>query len=222
MLELKNIRKTYHGKCLDVPVLKGINLTIQEGEFIMIVGKSGCGKSTLLNILGCMDYADEGDYLFMGSSIRTYKDKQLAYFRNQNIGFVFQSFYLINEISVRENVEIPMGLLGVKAKERRKRALELLRLVGLEEKAESKPLELSGGQQQRVAIARALANNPKVLLCDEPTGNLDEENGKIIMELLADLHTKGATIVMVTHDMSFAQYGNRIVKIVSGEKIVDV
>ncbi|MCM1161296.1 MAG: ABC transporter ATP-binding protein [Roseburia sp.] len=222
MLELKNIRKTYHGKCLDVPVLKGINLTIQKGDFITIVGKSGCGKSTLLNILGCMDYADEGEYLFMGSSIQAYKDKQLAYFRNQNIGFVFQSFYLINEISVRENVEVPMGFLGVKAKERRKRALELLCMVGLEEKAESKPLELSGGQQQRVAIARALANNPKVLLCDEPTGNLDEENGKIIIELLANLHAKGATIVMVTHDMSFARYGNRIVKIVSGEEIVDV
>jgi len=197
MLKLKNISKTYHGKYMDVPVLKNISLNVKQGDFMMIIGKSGCGKSTLLNILGCMDFANEGTYEFMQKDIDELSDKQLAFFRNQNIGFVFQSFNLINEISVCENIELPMGLAGIKAKERKKRATELLRLVGLEEKEKSMPLELSGGQQQRIAIARALANEPSVLLCDEPTGNLDEENGKMIMKLLEDLNKKGVTIIMV-------------------------
>lgn len=217
MLQLKNIRKTYHGKYMDVPVLKNINLVINKSDFTIIIGKSGCGKSTLLNILGCMDFANEGTYKFMEKDISKLKDAQLAYFRNQNIGFVFQSFNLINEISVCENIELPMGLAGIGAKERKKRAKELLKIVGLEEKEKSKPLELSGGQQQRVAIARALANNPNILLCDEPTGNLDEENGKMIMELLAELNSKGVTIIMVTHDMSLSSYANRIIQIHDGE-----
>lgn len=216
MLKLKNISKTYHGKYMDVPVLKNISLNVKQGDFMMIIGKSGCGKSTLLNILGCMDFANEGTYKFMQKDIDELSDKQLAFFRNQNIGFVFQSFNLINEISVCENIELPMGLAGIKAKERKKRATELLRLVGLEEKEKSMPLELSGGQQQRIAIARALANEPSVLLCDEPTGNLDEENGKMIMKLLEDLNKKGVTIIMVTHDMTLANYANKIIEIKNG------
>lgn len=216
MLKLKNISKTYHGKYMDVPVLKNISLNVKQGDFMMIIGKSGCGKSTLLNILGCMDFANEGTYKFMQKDIDELSDKQLAFFRNQNIGFVFQSFNLINEISVCENIELPMGLAGIKAKERKKRATELLRLVGLEEKERSMPLELSGGQQQRIAIARALANEPSVLLCDEPTGNLDEENGKMIMKLLEDLNKKGVTIIMVTHDMTLANYANKIIEIKNG------
>jgi len=216
MLKLKNISKTYHGKYMDVPVLKNISLNVKQGDFMMIIGKSGCGKSTLLNILGCMDFANEGTYEFMQKDIDELSDKQLAFFRNQNIGFVFQSFNLINEISVCENIELPMGLAGIKAKERKKRATELLRLVGLEEKEKSMPLELSGGQQQRIAIARALANEPSVLLCDEPTGNLDEENGKMIMKLLEDLNKKGVTIIMVTHDMTLANYANKIIEIKNG------
>lgn len=216
MLELINISKTYYGKYTDVPVLKKICLNVKQGEFLIITGKSGCGKSTLLNILGCMDFASEGTYKFMGKNINELSDKELAYFRNQNIGFVFQSFNLITEISVCENIELPMGLAGINKNERKKRARELLKEVGIEEKEKSMPLELSGGQQQRIAIARALANKPNVLLCDEPTGNLDEENGKMIMNLLADLNKKGVTIIMVTHDMSLTDYADRVIEIKKG------
>ena len=216
MIELNKIRKSYHGKYIDVQVLKGIDLTIVEGDFVMIVGKSGFGKSTLLNVIGCMDNYDEGRYTFDGIDITTLKDKQLASFRNKNIGFVFQAFNLINDINVLENVEVPMGLAGVKSKERREKAVELLKLVGLEEKEKNKPLELSGGQQQRVAIARAISNSPNILLCDEPTGNLDEENGKAVMKLLAELNKKGTTIVMVTHDMTLTEYANKIIEINDG------
>lgn len=216
MLELNKITKSYHGKYIDVQVLKGIDLTIAEGDFVMIVGKSGCGKSTLLNIIGCMDNYDDGEYFFDGIEIKRLKDKQLAAFRNKNIGFVFQAFNLINEISVLENVEVPMGLAGVKSGERKEKAVELLKLVGLEDKVNNKPLELSGGQQQRVAIARAISNSPNMLLCDEPTGNLDEENGKIVMKLLKELNTKGTTIIMVTHDMTLTEYANKIIEINDG------
>jgi len=216
MLELNKITKSYHGKYIDVQVLKGIDLTIVEGDFVMIVGKSGCGKSTLLNVIGCMDNYDEGEYFFDGIEIKTLNDKQLASFRNKNVGFVFQAFNLINAISVLENVEVPMGLAGVKSKERREKAVELLKLVGLEEKVNNKPLELSGGQQQRVAIARAISNSPNILLCDEPTGNLDEENGKVVMKLLKELNKKGTTIVMVTHDMTLTEYASKIIEINDG------
>lgn len=216
MLELKNITKTYHGKYIDVPVLKDINLTVDDGDFVMIIGKSGCGKSTLLNVIGCMDTYDSGEYTFMGTRIDRLKDKQLANFRNKNIGFIFQAFHLINEISICENVEVPMGFAGVSSKERKERALELLNLVELGHKAKSKPLEMSGGQQQRVAIARAMANKPNLLLCDEPTGNLDEENGKLVMQLLADLNAKGTTIVMVTHDLTLTRFANKVIEINDG------
>ena len=216
MIELKNIGKTYNGKYMDVPVLKDINLKINRGDFAIIIGKSGCGKSTLLNILGCMDSATEGTYNFMGIDMSKLADEELALFRNKNVGFVFQSFNLINEVSIRENIELPMGLAGISASSRRIRAKELLRLVELEEKEKNKPLELSGGQQQRIAIARALANEPNILLCDEPTGNLDEENGRMIMHLLTDLNKRGTTIVMVTHDMTLAKYANRVIKINNG------
>lgn len=217
MIELINVYKTYHGKYRDVPVLKNINLRINQGDFAMMVGKSGCGKSTLLNILGSMDVATEGTYKFMGTDMNKLTDKQLALFRNQNVGFVFQSFHLIHEVSVGENIELPMGLRGAVAKRRRSRVKELLQIVGLEEKENSKPLELSGGQQQRVAIARALANQPNFLLCDEPTGNLDEESGKMVMDLLVELNRQGVTIVMVTHDKSLTKYANRIIEINNGE-----
>ena len=216
MLELSGITKSYHGKYMDVQVLKGIDLTISEGDFLMIVGKSGCGKSTLLNVIGCMDDYDEGKYCFNGIDIKTLKDKQLASFRNKNIGFVFQAFNLINDLSVLENVAVPMGLAGVKSKERKQKAQSLLKLIGLEELENNKPLQLSGGQQQRVAIARAISNSPKILLCDEPTGNLDEENGKLVMNLLEQLNKKGTTIIMVTHDMTLTKYANKVIRINNG------
>lgn len=216
MIRINNLNKTYNSG-IKVQALKDVSLTIEQGEFTLIVGKSGSGKSTLLNIIGCMDEYDSGEYLFLDQDVKSLSSRELAQFRNHKIGFVFQSFQLINEITVRENIEMPMGISGVSKSERRARVSKLLELVELEEKIDCKPLELSGGQQQRIAIARALANNPDVLLCDEPTGNLDEKNGIRIMELLKELNEKGTTIIMVTHDLSLKEYAHRIIQMKDGE-----
>ncbi len=215
MIKINNLNKTYNNG-IKVQALRDVNLVIEQGEFILIVGKSGSGKSTLLNIIGCMDGYDSGEYLFLNQDVKSLSSRELARFRNRKIGFVFQSFQLINELTVGENIEMSMGIAGVSGTERKKRVAELLEMVGLKEKEKSRPLQLSGGQQQRVAIARALANNPDVLLCDEPTGNLDEENGIKIMELLKALNQKGATIIMVTHDLTLKQYASRIVEMKDG------
>lgn len=215
MIKINKLNKTYNNG-MKVQALKEINLDIVRGEFILIVGKSGSGKSTLLNILGCMDKYDSGDYLFLGKDMKKLSDHALAEFRNQSIGFVFQSFQLVNELTVGENIEMPMGIAGVKKRERKKRVDELLKMVELEEKLDCKPLQLSGGQQQRIAIARALANKPDVLLCDEPTGNLDEINGSKIMELLKNLNKQGTTIIMVTHDLTLEQYADRVIEMKDG------
>ena len=212
MIKVINLNKTYNNG-IKVQALKEINLKIERGEFILIIGKSGSGKSTLLNILGCMDGYDSGEYLFSDQDVKSLSSPELARFRNQKVGFVFQSFQLINELTVGENIEMPMGIAGVPRNERKKRVTELLEMVGLEEKESCRPLQLSGGQQQRVAIARALANNPDVILCDEPTGNLDEKNGIKIMELLKKLNEKDTTIIMVTHDLTLKQYADRIIEI---------
>lgn len=216
MIRINNLNKTYNSG-IKVQALKDVSLIIEQGEFTLIVGKSGSGKSTLLNIIGCMDEYDSGEYLFLDQDVKSLSSRELAQFRNHKIGFVFQSFQLINEITVRENIEMPMGISGVSKSERRARVSKLLELVELEEKIDCKPLELSGGQQQRIAIARALANNPDVLLCDEPTGNLDEKNGIRIMELLKELNEKGTTIIMVTHDLSLKEYAHRIIQMKDGE-----
>lgn len=215
MIKVINLNKTYNNG-IKVQALKEINLKIERGEFILIIGKSGSGKSTLLNILGCMDGYDSGEYLFSDQDVKSLSSPELARFRNQKVGFVFQSFQLINELTVGENIEMPMGIAGVPRNERKKRVTELLEMVGLEEKESCRPLQLSGGQQQRVAIARALANNPDVILCDEPTGNLDEKNGIKIMELLKKLNEKDTTIIMVTHDLTLKQYADRIIEIKDG------
>jgi putative ABC transport system ATP-binding protein len=217
MIELRKISKTYEGKGIQTKALKDINLKIKEGEFAAVMGKSGCGKTTLLNILGCMDRFDDGEYLFNNTDIKTLDKKQLALFRNKNIGFIFQAFHLINDMTAVENVELPLGLAGVKAKEMRDKAMKLLEYVGMEDKALHRPAELSGGQQQRVAIARALANNPKVIFADEPTGNLDEECGIQVMNLLKELKDKnGVTIIMVTHDPDIAQYADYTIHMKDG------
>lgn len=217
MIELKNISKSYKRKTLLTNVLKNVSLKVNQGDFLAIMGKSGCGKTTLLNILGCMDDFDEGEYLFDNISIRKYGEKKLARLRNQNIGFIFQSFNLINDMTAVENVELPMGFAGLDKNKMRQTAYKLLDDMGLKEKASNMPLELSGGQQQRVAIARALSNNPKIILADEPTGNLDEESGTQVMKLLKNLNKeKNVTIVMVTHDDSISKYANCVIQMKDG------
>ncbi len=215
MININHLSKTYYSG-IEVQALKEVNLVIEKGEFILIVGKSGSGKSTLLNVIGCMDGYDSGEYLFLNQDVKSLSSRELAQFRNHKVGFVFQSFQLINELTVGENIEMAMGIAGIPRNERKKRVTELLEMVELKEKEKNRPLQLSGGQQQRVAIARALANNPDVLLCDEPTGNLDEKNGIKIMELLKALNKKGATIIMVTHDLTLKQYADRIVEMKDG------
>lgn len=216
LIKVENLTKIYKTGTVETKALNNISFTIQEGEFAAVIGRSGCGKSTLLHILGGMDKPTNGFYLFNGIKVMDLKGCSLARFRNQQIGFVFQGFYLMNEMNAEENVTLPLGYANVNKRERKRRALELLDAVGLKEKAKHKPSELSGGEQQRVAIARAIAGNPKVLFADEPTGSLDEENSKKIMKLLEDLNKKGLTIVMVTHDMELSKKAGRIIKIKDG------
>lgn len=219
MIELKNICKSYQTKSQKVDALKNISFLIDNKDYIAIMGRSGCGKSTLLNILGCMDKYDSGEYLFEGKDIKSLSGKELAYFRNKEIGFVFQAFNLIDDMTVRENIEVPLGYANVPKKKRKARALELLSQVDLYEKANNYPSQLSGGQQQRIAIARALANNPKIILADEPTGNLDYHSGVDIMNLLSECNALGTTIILVTHDTSIASYAKKTVNMFDGNFI---
>ncbi|MBQ7954210.1 MAG: ABC transporter ATP-binding protein [Lachnospiraceae bacterium] len=217
MIEVKNLKKVYESKDVKTTAIKNISLSIDEGEFVMLLGRSGCGKTTLLNILGGIDSMTEGNYLFDKVEVSGQSSKQLAAFRNKNIGFIFQAYHLIDELDALHNVEVPLGYGGMKKKERKKCAREALEKVGLDDRMNYYPSQLSGGQQQRVAIARAIVNHPKVILADEPTGNLDEENSRSIMELLSDLNKKGTTIVMVTHDMELVKYATRVVYIKDGK-----
>lgn len=214
MIELKNICKTYDGAHT---VLDGISMTIDSGEFLMLIGKSGCGKSTLLNILGLLDDPTSGEYSFESRNLATLKEKEKALFRREKIGFIFQSFYLIEEFNVIDNVSHPLGYAGVKKSERYRIAREKLDLLGMADRATEKVTRLSGGEQQRVAIARALVNDPKVILADEPTGNLDTQNRDMVMDILQRLHKMGHTIIMVTHDMDLLPYASRVVRISDGK-----
>ena len=214
MIELKNICKTYDGAHT---VLDGISMTIDSGEFLMLIGKSGCGTSTLLNILGLLDDPTSGEYSFEGRDLATLKEKEKALFRREKIGFIFQSFYLIEEFNVIDNVSHPLGYAGVKKSERYRIAREKLDLLGMADRATEKVTRLSGGEQQRVAIARALVNDPKVILADEPTGNLDTQNRDMVMDILQRLHKMGHTIIMVTHDMDLLPYASRVVRISDGK-----
>lgn len=219
MINLKNITKIYGKNGMETKALDKVDLTVEKGESVAIVGKSGCGKTTLLNILGAMDKQSEGRYLFEDMAVSDFNGKQSAQFRNKKIGFIFQHFNLISEYTALENIEMPMGYGKKKGRERRKRALELLKLVGLEGYANKKPGQMSGGQCQRVAIARALANNPEVILADEPTGALDSENAKYIMNLLLCINQEGTTLILVTHDNSLAQMCKRMVVLEDGKII---
>lgn len=217
LIALHNANKIYMQADVKTAGMIDVSMELYQGEFIAVTGRSGCGKSTLLNILGMMDCLTGGEYLFCGKNVTQMKGKLAADFRNHQIGFVFQAFNLINEISVIENVCMPLGYAGVKKKEREGKAVEMLEAVGLETKMHKRPIHLSGGEQQRVAIARAIINSPKVLLADEPTGNLDEENGRMIMELLTKLNNQGMTIIMVTHSQEMASYANRTIQMRDGK-----
>lgn len=197
-------------------VLRGVDLTVREGEFLSVLGPSGSGKSTLMNIIGCLDTPTEGEYILRGREISRQSPKQLAAIRNQEIGFVFQSFQLLPRLSALRNVELPLIYSGMDEADRIHRAEEMLTRVGLQDKMNNRPNQLSGGQQQRVAIARALATNPSILLADEPTGALDQATGKQVLALFEEINREGRTIIMITHDLSIAEYGHRIVHILDG------
>ncbi|HEY5603910.1 MAG TPA: ABC transporter ATP-binding protein [Gammaproteobacteria bacterium] len=216
MIQLQDVSKTYHLGEASVSVLKHVTLQIKPGEFVAIMGPSGSGKSTLMNIIGCLDVAESGRYLFGGNAIEHLAEWQLAAIRNRYIGFVFQSFNLIPRVSALRNVELPMIYAGVKPQVRRQRALTALRIVGLGDRAEHTGARMSGGQQQRVAIARALVNNPHVIIADEPTGALDTHTGREIMNLFQQLNANGTTIVMVTHENDIAACAQRILYVRDG------
>lgn len=215
ILELENVSKTYGRGGVAITALKAVNLKVNKGDFIAIVGRSGSGKSTLLNILGCIDLASSGKYLIEGIDVRALNDKNLSKIRNKKIGFVLQYFGLINDYTVYENIEIPLKY-AKENKNYKERILELLKKMGIEDKRNKYPCELSGGQNQRVAIARALANNPNIILADEPTGALDKKTSIEIMELLCELNKFGKTIIMVTHDEEVYNYCNRRIIIEDG------
>ncbi|HES5815603.1 TPA: ABC transporter ATP-binding protein [Streptococcus pyogenes] len=204
MLNLKDIRKSYHLGTEEFAILKGIDLEVNEGDFLAIMGPSGSGKSTLMNIIGCLDKPGSGSYAIEGRDVSSLSDNELADLRNQKIGFVFQNFNLMPKLTACQNVELPLTYMNVPKKERRKRALEMLKLVGLEERSEFKPMELSGGQKQRVAIARALVTNPSFILGDEPTGALDTKTSVQIMDLFKQFNDNGKTIIIITHDPEVA------------------
>ena len=216
MISLQDVCKSYVIGGRTVRALDRINLTIPTGDFVAIVGPSGSGKSTLLNVLGCLDLPDSGTYCFRGTNLANAPDAQLAQLRNRSIGFVFQSFNLIERLSSQQNVEQPMLYNGVGRRERRSRALGLLTQVGLGERAQHKPTQLSGGQQQRVALARALANDPDVIIADEPTGNLDSVTAEAILGLLRAEHQRGKTVILVTHDDAVAAQALRTVRMLDG------
>jgi len=216
VMTLNKIRKTYHMGKIDVHALKEISFHVEKGDFTIIVGPSGSGKSTLLQILGGLDRPTSGDVIIENQNISHMKDKELAIVRNKKIGFVFQKFNLLSNMSALENVALPMVYAGKHISERKNKSKELLELVGLGDRMNHKPNELSGGQQQRVAIARALANDPTFLLADEPTGNLDTQSGIDILKVFHKLHSMGKTLVIVTHDQEMVNEGNKVVKIRDG------
>jgi putative ABC transport system ATP-binding protein len=220
IIKLEQVKKVYSTREIETIALNNINLNIEKGEFVSIMGPSGCGKSTLLNVIGLLDQPTDGRLLLNGQPTEKHNDKTLSALRNENVGFIFQSFHLISDLNVLHNVEVPLLYRkGVSGAERKKRVKEVLDRVGLSSRLKHYPSQLSGGQRQRVAIARAISGNPEIILADEPTGNLDSKMGAEIMDLLKEVNTAGITIVMVTHDERLAKQTNRIVRLFDGERV---
>ena len=216
MIKLKNIKKVFRTDMVETTALGGSNMEVKDGEFVAIMGPSGCGKSTLLNILGLLDNPTEGEYWLDNVEVGKLKERQRTLTRRGQIGFVFQSFNLIDELTVEQNIELPLKYLGVPAAERKERVTEIMRRMAISHRASHYPQQLSGGQQQRVAIARAVVVRPKLVLADEPTGNLDSKNGKEVMDLLTQLNAEGTTVVMVTHSQHDASFATRTINLLDG------
>ncbi|MDR0973493.1 MAG: ABC transporter ATP-binding protein [Prevotellaceae bacterium] len=221
MIQIENLSKVFRTSEVETIALNQVNLTVKEGEFVAVMGPSGCGKSTLLNILGLLDNPTEGSYKLSGKEVAGLHEKERTYVRKGKLGFVFQSFNLIDELNVYENVELPLTYLDIKAAERKQMVMNILKRVNLSHRAKHFPQQLSGGQQQRVAIARAIITKPIFILADEPTGNLDSKNGGEVMKLLSELNTEGTTIIMVTHSQHDAAYAHRIVHLFDGTIVAD-
>lgn len=222
MIKTVNLQKVFRTDEVETWALNNVNIAIQEGEFVAIMGPSGCGKSTLLNILGLLDSPTGGEYRLNGEDVSTYTEAQRTALRKGVIGFVFQSFNLIDELNVYENIELPLLYMGVSASERKRRVEDAMNRMAIAHRVKHFPQQLSGGQQQRVAIARAVVTNPKLILADEPTGNLDSKNGKEVMDLLTELNKEGTTIVMVTHSQHDAGYADRVINLFDGQVVTDV
>lgn len=222
MIRIENLTKIFRTEEVETVALNGVSLEVKDGEFVAIMGPSGCGKSTLLNILGLLDNPNKGEYWLGEEEVSRLKEKDRTQYRKGRIGFVFQSFNLIEELTVEENIELQLKYLGVSKAERKQRTLDILRKVNLSHRAKHYPQQLSGGQQQRVAIARAVVGNPQLILADEPTGNLDSKNGKEVMELLSQLNSEGSTIVMVTHSQHDATYAKRIINMFDGQIVEQI
>src|SRR5436309_4591378 len=221
LIHLSDVKKVFYTDEVETHALSGIHLDIKKGEYLSIAGPSGCGKSTLLSILGLLDTPTDGEYVLNGNAVENLSLSQRARIRNREVGFIFQSFNLIGDLTVYENVELPLTYRGMNSSERKKRVTEALERVGMGHRAKHLPSQLSGGQQQRVAVARALAGKPAILLADEPTGNLDSRNGDAVMALLKELHAGGATICMVTHDQRFAEHADRTIHLFDGRVVED-
>ena len=221
MIRIKNLKKLYTTEEVETTALDNINLEINKGEFVSIMGPSGCGKSTLLNLLGLLDNPNGGEYYFLEEEVSNYSERQRANLRKSNIGFVFQSFNLIDELTVFENVELPLLYLGFSSADRKRRVNEVMEQVQITHRKNHFPQQLSGGQQQRVAVARAVVSRPKLILADEPTGNLDSAHGDEVMKLMTGLHENGTTIIMVTHSPAYAEYGQRTVHLFDGQVVTE-
>ncbi len=222
LIELKEVYKIYaEGLESEVRALDGISLDIERGEFVAIVGQSGSGKSTMMNVLGCLDIPTRGDYLLDGVNVRELSDKELSHIRNKQIGFIFQQYNLVQNLSVLENVELPLIYQGIGMEKRRVLALEALEKVGLADRTKHKPSEMSGGQQQRVAIARAISTKPPIVMADEPTGALDSHTGSEVLKFLQQLNKDGSTVILITHDNGIAATARRVVRLTDGKKIED-
>jgi putative ABC transport system ATP-binding protein len=221
MLSMRDLSRVYRTDTVETTALDGIFLDVADGEFVAVMGPSGCGKSTLLNVIGMLDSPTSGSYVFNGTEVAGLSESKLADFRKRNIGFIFQSFNLVDELSVRENIELALLYHNVPAAERRTRVDEVMDKVGIAHRAKHRPSQLSGGPQQRVAVARALVASPKMILADEPTGNLDTAHGEEVMKMLQQLNAEGSTIVMVTHSPSHADYAGRVVNMLDGRILIE-